>query len=404
MGDKRTPIVVAGLPGHPSGVLAAADGSGPLYVPSRHDSAAWLSAVDHDGRVRWSNQVGLPAGGQPQVATDGTIWLSDRKALRQFHPDGSVGRRVEPRCADDEQLGKSLVLPDGFLFAWFTRPYRGARVERTDQDGARRWSTPLPETTLGYDGITQVRRETGWRPEPVPPWSPRDFMPERWAALLVSGELLLATYLEVFSGLGISYCLDLATGAVRWATPPRPTGDRAIAGPGVFLIGEQGYGAFAMRLHDAAGNVTATWPSHGRPLVSHRGRIRVIELDNDASRPQRVRRLHRDGTMSDGPVLTGYDTAGPALSRTGTAVFWRDGALRAAGPELAVRTLYSNPGWTDVERVLLLDDGLVAFFGHREGDFSTCRLMLLRTDLGPLDDGAWPCGEGNVRANPVMFR
>jgi hypothetical protein len=48
-------------------------------------------------------------------------------------------------------------------------------------------------------------------------------------------------------------------------------------------------------------------------------------------------------------------------------------------------------------RVLLLDAGQVVFSRNEQ-------LVSVRgTGLGPLDTGAWPCGDGNLRGNPVAF-
>lgn len=49
-------------------------------------------------------------------------------------------------------------------------------------------------------------------------------------------------------------------------------------------------------------------------------------------------------------------------------------------------------------RVLLLADGQVVFALHGE-------LLIFRdTDLGPLDDSVWPCGDGNLNGNPVAYQ
>jgi hypothetical protein len=100
----------------------------------------------------------------------------------------------------------------------------------------------------------------------MPAWEPRDFTPERDEGLLVSGDRVPATYLEVASGLGVGYCLDLGSGDLLWETPPRPIGARAVAGPGRFLVGAQGYGAFETCLYDR-------WPCgegnlQGNPVLS----------------------------------------------------------------------------------------------------------------------------------------
>ncbi|WP_052720088.1 hypothetical protein [Actinoplanes rectilineatus] len=94
--------------------------------------------------------------------------------------------------------------------------------------------------------------------------------------------------------------------------------------------------------------------------------------------------------------MSGYHTTHPALDADGTAVFWRDGRLLAVDADLQARTLYAqNDDRSVMSRILLLDQGRVVFTLHDE-------LFLFHgTGLGPLDDGPWPCGDGNLHGNPV---
>ncbi|MBC6461977.1 hypothetical protein [Actinomadura sp. HBU206391] len=384
------------LPGRP-GPLAGAAATGPVYVLCGMGTEAALHAVDLAGRLCWSRSLGA-VGGPVRVAPDGGAWLADRDAVVETTVSGTPGRRVRFSCAPDERIGTFVVLPDGFMVAWTSRPYRHVRLERTDGSGTSRWSTRLPDARLSYDGVVEMSAANDWRAEPMPPWRPADLTPERWAGLLVSADRVLATYTDWSSGIGMGYCLDLATGALVWVTPPHPTGERAIAGQGGFLVGSQGYGAFSTRLYDRDGAVVIEWPSQGGLLVSSRGRIRVVESDNADTSTRRVRRLHRDGSMTDGPCLPGYYTSGPVLSGDGRAAFWRDGALQIVDPDLRVHTVCEGEG-EGVDRMLLLEDGRLFFVLTKDRGGST--LVIARTDLAPLDTGAWPCGEGDLRGNPV---
>jgi outer membrane protein assembly factor BamB len=381
------------------GSLAAAAAAGPVYVVCGAKSQRLLHAVDLDGRLCWSRSLGT-AGWQMRVAPDGGVWLADGGALVETTPAGTPGRRVEFSCAPDEQIGAYVVLPDGFLVAWTSRPYRNARLQRTDRSGTNRWSTELSDARLSYDGIVEMSAVNGRQEEPKPPWRPRHLDPERWAGLLVSADRVLATYTDHSSGIGMGFCLDLATGNLVWVTPPHPTGERAIAGQGRFLVGSQGYGAFSTWLYDRDGVVAAEWPSQGGLLVSSRGRIRVVELSNADSSASRIRRLHRDGSMTDGPYLPGYYTTGPVLSGDGRAAFWRDGTLQIVDPDLHVRTLCEGEG-EGVDRMLLLEGGRLFFVLSRDLAKGDSTLVIAHTDLAPLDTGAWPCGEGGLHGNPV---
>ncbi|WP_433444655.1 hypothetical protein [Nonomuraea sp. CA-141351] len=393
-----TRIERVGQPGW-YGPLACAGATGPVYVVCGTTSGSVLRAVDLDGRLRWSRSVGALSG-QMRVAPDGGVWLADDAALVETTVQGAPGRRVDLSRAPDERIGTFVVLPDGFVVAWRSNPYRSVRVERTDGSGARRWSAELPDVHLSHEGVVEMSAANGWRAEPMPPWRPRDLAPERRAGLLVSADRVLATYTEWSSGIGMGFCLDLATGDLVWVTPPHPTGERAIAGPGGFLVGSQGYGAFSTRLYDRDGATVAEWPSHGGLLVSSRGRIRVVEMDNDLSSARRVRRLHRDGSMTDGPYLPGHYTVGPVLSGDGRAAFWRDGKLHIIDADLSVHVLCEGEG-EGVDRMLLLEGGRLFFVLTTDWAKGDGSLVIADTDLAPLDTGVWPCGESDLHANPV---
>ncbi|WP_165970418.1 hypothetical protein [Actinomadura sp. 6K520] len=380
------------------GPLAAAGAAGPVYALTSSSSGSALCAVGLDGRVRWNRPVHARSG-LMRVAPDGGVWLADDAALVETTASGAPGRQVALSHAPDERIGEFVVLADGFVVAWQSKPYHTARVERVNGSGARRWSAELPDARLSYEGVVEMSAANDWEPAPMAPWRPRELSPERPSGLLVSADRVLATYLDWSSGIGMGYCLDLATGELVWVTPPHPTGERAIAGPGAFLVGSQGYGAFSTRLYDRDGATVAEWPSHGRLLVSSRGRIRVVEMANDSS-PQRVRRLHRDGTMTDGPLLSGYYTVGPALSGDGRAALFRDGELQTVATDLSLRTLWKGEG-EGVGRMLLLARGRLFFVLTTDWAKGDAELVVAHTDLPPLDTGAWPCGESNLQANPV---
>jgi outer membrane protein assembly factor BamB len=397
------------LPGQP-GSLAAAGPAGPVYVVAGSADGLRLCAVDQDGRLRWVRPVEGHRG--PRVAADGGVWVAGETVLEETRPDGEPGRRITLESAHPERtIGAFVLLPDGLLVAWqSTAPDPApARLERLDADGRRRWVTDLPAPDMAYAGIVEIGVASGWQPRPARSYRAETFYATRWEPLLVSGDRVLATFFEVSGGLGVSYCVELATGARLWSTVPRPAGDRAIAGDGRFLVGEQGYGAFAMRLLDGDGAVAAEWPSHGRALVGADGVIRVVELENQQPSRCRIRLLHADATMTDGPVLPGYYTAGPVLAADGRVVFFRDGRLQATGPatvpDLTVTTHHALPGRRGVGGMVLLDSGLVAFTVHDDRPAVTGAEVLLfaRTDLPGPALGPWTGAEGNLQANPVVL-
>jgi hypothetical protein len=355
--------------------------------------------VDLHGKVLWHRP--LPsAGGQLRVSAEGGLWMATRRDLLETLPDGRPGRCIEFDQLPGSDLGAFVILPDGFLVAWTSNavPETPIRLERIDRAGACRWRCELPASTLSYAGVVHVGVATDRRVEPVPAWRTRQVRTVAWEPLLVSGGVALATYVEPRSGIGVSYAVDLDTGVLCWHTRAGPPGDRAIAASGEFLIGWQGYGAFSTSLYHADGTIGVEWPSQGRPLVDASGTIRVIELENCTPSRSRIRILHRDGTTSDGPILSGYYTIGPVLAADGRVAFWRDGHLNTAGADLTVTTHHSVPDGDGVGSMLLLDGGLLAFALSRH---SHPTLMFARTDLPGADRGIWHCGEGSLRANPV---
>jgi hypothetical protein len=181
------------------------------------------------------------------------------------------------------------------------------------------------------------------------------------------------------------------------STEPGPYDHKAIAGPGRFLVGAQGYGAFSSTLYDRHGRPVQTWPSHGMMLIDQQGTIRGPESENTSSGRSRFRVLSPDGSMRDGPRLTGYHTTYPALDAEGTAVFWRDGALLTVDADLHQHELFTMTDDRAVmSRILLLEHGTVAFALDNE-------LLIFRdTGLTRLADGPWPCAGGNIRGNPAV--
>ncbi|MFC9249508.1 hypothetical protein ACFT7S_37320 [Streptomyces sp. NPDC057136] len=120
------------------------------------------------------------------------------------------------------------------------------------------------------------------------------------------------------------------------------------------------------------------------------------ELENGLPSTSRFRRLAQDNTLVDGPSLTGYYTSCPAMDREGTTVFWRDGQLLAVDADLASHELFAmDDGQNVMGRTLLLGDGRVVVSLDSE-------VLAFHSSLSPLAEGPWPCGDANLRGNPVM--
>ncbi|MER7009591.1 hypothetical protein ABT297_42020 [Dactylosporangium sp. NPDC000555] len=213
-----------------------------------------------------------------------------------------------------------------------------------------------------------------------------------------SANRILVGITDGSSSIGVCTILDTATGRIVTTTQPGPYQHKAITGAGSFLIGQQGYGAFTTTQYDPEGHAQQTWPSHGMMLVDHHGTIRGPESENITPSRSRFRVLKPDSSLSNGPPLSGYYTTYPALDAHGTAVLWRDGKLLTVNPDLQTRTLFAQDDDRAVmSRILLLEQGHVLFGLHDE------LLIFRNTGLAQLDNGPWPCGDGNLHGNPAVL-
>jgi len=399
------------MPGQVWG-LAAPDATGPLFVTSydgRNLSTTVLTVVDLAGTVLWRREFdGHPS--PPRVSDSGTVWIahsgSGGHTVSELDVDGTVLRSITPEHASHEHLGAFALLPDGICTAWLPAarshvvpPGRAARVARYDENGNCRWSAPTVLDQLAYPGVVEMSVDNDWQVQPMKPWTPQTIEVPHWEPLLVSGNRIAATFADGSSGIAVTFFLDTTTGQVIATTRPGPSHHKAIAGPGEFLIGSQGYGAFSTARYDPSGTVTEQWPSHAMMLIDRHGNIRGPESENVLPSRSRFRGLGPEGTLRDGPALSGYYTTYPALDHDGTAIFWRDGRLLAVDADFEMHELFAMDDDRPVmSKILLLDQGQVVFALHDELH------IFGATGLGPLDTGNWPCADGNLRGNPVMHQ
>ncbi|WP_326674950.1 hypothetical protein [Streptomyces sp. NBC_01237] len=369
-----------------------------------------ITRVDLSGKVAW--QRTYPGTGRPQsrLSTEGTLWVAypdgDGRLLDGVLPDGSTGPTARPECGPDEEIGAFVLLNDGFVISWVSasrrvrgdrsRPTSEPRVARYTRDGECLWSAPIALGAVSFPGVVEMGVRTGWEIQPRRPWVPEEIGVDRWEPLLVSADRVAATFTDARGGIGRTFFLNLDSGETVSATSPAPTGRKAIAGPGQFLIGSQGYGAFTTGRFGRDGAETARWASHGAMLVDRNGRVSGPELENHLPSRSRFQRLAPDNTLVDGPALTGYYTSHPAMDCEGTTVFWRDGKLLTVDTDLAGHELFAmDDSRAVIGRALLLSAGNVAISLDNE-------VLVFRTPLGPLAEGPWTCGEGNLQGNPLL--
>jgi len=396
------------MPGQVWGI-AAPTPAGPIFVTSydAHDlRTTILIALDLTGTQMWRREFdGHPS--PPRATAGGTVWVSHRgpdgQTFTEMDADGSALRSVTPEQQPHEHLGTFVVLPDGFCAAWLPAdryhavpPDGVARAARYTDTGATTWSTPLTLDHLSFPGVVETGVHTDWQVRPKQPWKPRTIEVDHWQPLLVSADRVLVGITDSSSGIGVCAILNTVTGQIVATTEPAPYHHKAIAGPGRFLIGRQGYGAFSTTLHDHDGRTIQTWPSHGMLLVDRHGTIRGPESENQIPSRSLFRVLNADGSLRDGPPLSGYYTTYPALDSDGNTVFWRDGKLLTIDSDLQVRELFADQDDRAVmSKVLLLDQGQVILALHDE------LLIFHNTGLAALDAGPWPCADGNLHGNPA---
>ncbi|MBB1154422.1 hypothetical protein H4281_14870 [Amycolatopsis sp. DR6-1] len=393
------------MPGQIWGV-AAPGPDGPLVATSYDGdelSRTVLTALDLSGAVVWQHRAdGHPY--PPLVSANDTVWIARRDArgcvLTELDLTGRVVRSVALEHEPHEHLGAFVLLANGFCGSWLPAdPFRVVppdhlpRVARHDEHGRTLWSATIPVGSLkpADTGPPETRPN-------VPP-EPRTLAAAHWQPLLISADRVAAGFADDGSGIGVTFFLDLADGTVLARTPPGPRCRCAIAAPGEFLIGEQGYGIFRTTRYDRAGTAVQQWPSHALLLIDRNGGIRGPESENIRRLRSRFRGLAEDGTLFGGPLLRDYYTTYPALDRNGTAVFWREGQLIAVDTDFYLRVLFASEDERAVmSRVLLLADGQVVF------SLGSDLLIFRDTGLGPLDDGPWPCDGGGLNGNPVRYQ
>ncbi|MEV7522079.1 hypothetical protein [Streptomyces sp. NPDC091371] len=367
--------------------------------------------VDTSGAVHWQRTYAGTGFPRSRLSEDGTLWLArltagGGRALEAVLPDGSIGQTIPLPSEIGEEVADFAVLTDGFCVIWAgaarmllaagQQPSCTPRVARYSAEGRCLWSTAIHLGPVSHPGVLEMSAETDWEARPMEPWVPRQVEADHREPLLVSGDRIAASVTDERACIGRTFFLDLVSGTLIAATDPTPSGRKAIAGPGEFLIGTQGYGEFSMGLFGRDGRQTARWQSHGAMTVDESGDIRGVELSYCSPSTTRFRQLTTRGTLLDGPPVESCYTSHPALDTNGTAVFWRSGKLLAVDADMALHELAAIDDIQNViGRTLLLNGGCVALSLGSE-------ILVFRTDLAALADGPWPCGNANLMGNPVL--
>ncbi len=397
-GPGRRRVDVGGLV-----VQVALSPSGAIFAVT---TSGTLIAMDPMGRCAWERRWETSRS-QPltlRVSDEGHPWVGVGGVLGEIDRDGRDLRTLAVARDDRERIGSFLLAPDGFhvlLFRPGTSDDLGPRATKLDPTGTPLWSTTLPVGTIGHRGAVEAGVRTDWEVRTKPAWRPQTWEPICYSGsepLLRSGDRLLASFYEFpRSGIGCSYGLDAVGGDLLWATDPAPIHTLAIAGPGRFYQGHQGYGAFETRLLGPDGAVLRRWESHGHVVIGEDGRVRCVEMENVLPSRMRFVTLRDDGEVGDGPLLDGYYTTYPSISRGGIVAFWRKGELLLIGDRMAKHVIESDPRAAEegvMSRMLLSLGGRLVFAVGTE-------VWIVDAGLGPPAESPWACGGGNARNNPA---
>ncbi len=379
--------------------------SGTIFVVTSHGKVV---GIDSSGWRAWERR--WPASSLHRltlrVAHDGRPWVGHGHRLTEINHDGSDKKLIDLACDEGERLGSFLLAPDGFYVALYrpgTRRSLEPRVMKLDPSGLLLWSTTLPVGALRYQGVVEAGVHTGWKTQPKRPWRPESWEPIRYGGsepLVLSGDRLLAGFFEFpRSGIGCCYGLDAVSGALLWVTEPAPTHTLAVAGLGCFYQGIQGYGAFETRLLGPDGDILRRWEVHGYLVIDDGGGVRCVEKENLLPSRMRYSLLLPDGDVRRGPLLDGYYTTYPLVSREKVVAFWRNGELVLIDDRMDRQVIGSDPSAAKegvLSRMLLSPWGSLVFaIGHE--------ILVVDAGLGPLAQSPWPCGGGNLQYNPVWI-
>lgn len=381
-------------------------------------SSSSLVCFDVSGRQLWQRELRILSrrfgSVSLRVSLRGVLWVGLEDCLVAFDANGTELQSLALPLESGEYLGSFVCVTDGFLASVYRQgqPVGNEGVEdltprvlRLDEGGWPCWTTALPIDSHHFEGIVEARAETGWKTQAKPAWRPRNWTADVYVRdpILLSGNRLLASYIDISSGLGVSYCLNTTSGELCWRTPTLPFHRRAIGGQETFLLGAGGYGMMPMtQLRGADGEVLQEWHRNGAMCVLRTGEVRLVE---EFIQAPRAVQLGPDSTFQGGPSLAGTYTTSPVLTRGNELLFWRGGSLFLLDKDFKLHTLATIDAVQDhapVHRMLLCPDGtlVLALYEHHARHYEA---WFVKTPFELQNDSPWPCADGNVSGNPCWL-
>ncbi len=390
---------------------------GPTRFVGLEDARKVLTCFDLSGQRLWERPIERKPflARQLRVANE-QIWLGCGARLARFDFAGHVLDAFAPPLRDEEEIGQFL-LGDGDVAVSLYRDRERyndddapaldlrPRVMRLTGAGEVIWQTDLPVEPLQFSGVVSMSAANKWRAEPMKAWQPRSWKADCYVndGLLLSGDVLLASYIDISSGIGFSYALRWSDGRFLWTSEMCPYARRGVYGDGAFAFSVSGYGAFRSFALNQQGEKISEWPSSGDFCVGRDGNIWMQESTNVTSQTFRSVCLRPDGTLRKGAQLMGFEGSAPALSAIGS-IFWRCGQLMRADFEGKHRVLNARAGDPKsrvLSRTLLDENGSLIFATAGAGAAKAESALWIGEALPPIAATSWPCADGNAAGNPV---
>ena len=359
----------------------------------------WLVGISLEKGILWEYKHPDFSPDELRIAANGDAYISSGNEIQQVDENGQLQKSITFELALDQTIGSFVLIEEGFLLAIEGNDQPNAKVLRTNLNGEIVWESPISPKGIAYKGVVQMRATNNWQVEEKPPWQPRSWNCLINNEIIVSGENVLVSYHEFpGSGVGMSFCLHIKTGAIQWTTKPAPFESVCGLKDGKFLIGHQGYGAFDMDLFDTDGKIIESWASAGKAVVNSHEQKFAIEMDNRSSSKLHFVALKKERKVKKGKRIPGYYIIYPVLDDLGNVVFWRDNTLMIIDKEGKLHTPFSltptDRDWTS-NRMLLHQRGTLVFSVNDN-------LYVLKTNLGSLEQSAWACQCANNERNPVI--
>ncbi len=119
----------------------AIDATGTIYVPAKDGT---IYALDGDGNVKWTANVGNQPVGTPALSADGTLYVADKEGLNALSPSGEILWHVVPEGAKTPTAGP-IVSPEGHVY------YKSVEgLNAVLPTGDLKWRTVLTETAKDF--------------------------------------------------------------------------------------------------------------------------------------------------------------------------------------------------------------------------------------------------------------